>query len=72
MKTISKKAQLHIREKAIHNAKNRILLAGKKSSDFIPEELESIVLEEEGKIYDKYKNMGLVALMSACGITLWG
>lgn len=70
--SISNNYRLRIREKAIQNSKNRILLAGKNASDFNTEELESIVLEEEGKLYDKMKNMGLVALMSAFGMSLWG
>ncbi|KZZ37874.1 MULTISPECIES: hypothetical protein [unclassified Oleiphilus] len=70
--SISNKYRLHIREKAIQNSKNRILLAGKDERDFSREELESIVREEEDKLYDKIKNMGLFAVMSAFGISLWG
>lgn len=69
---ISNKYRLRIREKAIRNSKNRITLAGRYVSDFNAEELESIVREEEGKLYDDVKNMGLVALMSALGISFLG
>lgn len=60
-----------VREKAISQAKTRIILAGKSPEEFSEEQLEVIVLEEEQKIKGSYKEKGLIVLASLLGLSLW-
>ena len=60
-----------IREKAISRAQTRILLAGRQSSEFTEEELETIVKEEEDKLYNTIKEKGLLAALALLGINLF-
>jgi CRISPR/Cas system-associated protein Csx1 len=60
-----------IRNKAISRSETRILLAGRKVSDFSEEELEVIVREEEDKIYSSLKEKGLLAAIAVLGIGWW-
>jgi hypothetical protein len=58
-----------LREKAIHAAKSRIVLAGKGVGEFTEDELESIVSEEEDKIIQNLKAGSILALLIALGIS---
>jgi len=60
-----------IREKAISRAQTRILLAGRQSSEFSESELETIVKEEEDKLYNTIKEKGLLAALALLGINLF-
>lgn len=60
-----------IREKAISRAQTRILLAGRQSSEFSEDELETIVKEEEDKLYNTIKEKGLLAALALLGINLF-
>jgi len=57
-----------IREKAIENAKNRILINQKKVEDFSQDELEIFVKEEEDKIKEAIKTKSLFAALAFLGI----
>lgn len=57
-----------IRSKAISRAETRILLAGKKASDFNEEELEIIVREEEDKIHSSIRGKGVLAALALLGL----
>ncbi len=57
-----------MREKAIEKAKSRILLHGKKWSDFQAEELEIIVKEEEDKIKSDLKTKAIYGVLILLGI----
>jgi len=60
-----------IREKAISRAQTRILLAGRQSSQFSEDELETIVKEEEDKLYSTIKEKGLLAALALFGINFF-
>jgi len=60
--------RMKVREKAIENAKTRILLNQKKVEDFCDDELEILVKEEEDKIRANFKTKGLYALLALLGI----
>lgn len=66
-----KKYKSYIRDKAISRAETRILLAGKRPTDFSEDELEIIVKEEEDKIYGNIKEKGLLAAIAALGFGLF-
>ena len=57
-----------IRERAITQAKARIVLAGKKVAAFDQDELEIIVRDEEEKIKHNIKQSGVVALLLILGL----
>ena len=61
-----------IREKAIKQAKTRIVLAGKKPEDFSVEDLEVIVKEEEDNIISQFKEKGVIAALAFLGIGWFG
>lgn len=65
------KIKVKVRDTAISRAKTRILLAGRKSTDFTEDELEIIVREEEDKIYGNLREKGLLALAAALGLGWW-
>ena len=65
---LSGRLRMRVREKAIDNAKTRILLNQKKIDDFSEDELEIIVREEEDKIKSNFKTKGLYALLAMLGI----
>jgi len=73
-KIMNLKAKLKqkVRDKAISQAKTRIVLAGKEPEDFNEEQLEVIVKEEEQKILGGAKEKGLLVLASLLGLSLWG
>ena len=55
-----------LREKAIEQAKEKIALSGKNSTDFSQNELEILVKAEEEKIKTRFKNtlgLGLIAFL---------
>ena len=58
-----------IREKAISQAKARIVLAGKKVEEFNQDELEIIVRDEEEKVKNTYRQSSVVALLLILGIS---
>jgi len=60
-----------VREKAISRAQTRILLAGRKADEFLEEELEVIVREEEDKINSNIREKGLLAVLAALGFNLF-
>jgi len=60
-----------IRDKAISRAETRILLAGRKTTDFSSDELEIIVCEEEEKLYSSLKEKGLLAVIAVLGLGWW-
>lgn len=64
------KISSHIREKAIKRAKERIESVGKETDEFTPEELETIVHDEEQRIYSEIKTLGLKAALAALGVDL--
>lgn len=59
-----------VREKAIQNAKSRIVLSEKNIQDLSEDELEILVKEEEDKIYDNIKTKGLYAALALLGINI--
>lgn len=60
-----------IRERAISNAKVRILLSERRLEDFSEDELEIVVAEEERKLYSAVKEKGLLAVLALLGINLF-
>lgn len=60
-----------VRERAIANAKVRILLSERKLADFSEDELEIVVAEEERKLYSAVKEKGLLAVLALLGINLF-
>lgn len=68
---LKKKVAARVREKAIKRAETRIMLAGKEATDFNEAQLEVLVKEEEDKIYNSYKEKGLLVLASLLGLSLW-
>ena len=57
-----------IREKAISNAKARIALHGKSTTDYDQEQLEIIVQKEEEKIIRSLKNSALYGVLVVLGL----
>lgn len=72
VKYIPDKYRNFVREKAIKKATTRIIIAGRKVSDFSEEELEIVVAEEEEKIRQAVKEKGLLALLAILGFNLFG
>ncbi|WP_232842827.1 hypothetical protein [Psychrosphaera ytuae] len=68
---LKKKVATKVREKAIKRAETRIMLAGKTPTDFNEAQLEVLVKEEEDKIFNSYKEKGLLVLASLLGLSLW-
>ena len=68
---LKRKVEIRVREKAIKKAETRIMLAGKTPSDFNEAQLESLVKEEEDKIYGSANEKGLLVLASLLGLSLW-
>lgn len=68
---LKKKVATKVREKAIKRAETRIMLAGKTPADFNEAQLEVLVKEEEDKIFNSYKEKGLLVLASLLGLSLW-
>lgn len=71
LKNPVKSTKAAIREKAISRAQTRILLAGRQSSEFSEDELETIVKEEEDKLYSTIREKGLLAALALLGINLF-
>ena len=69
---IPKKYKRFIREKAIKRATTRILVAGNHPSKLKPEDLETVVKEEEDKIKSSIREKGLLAVLTILGLTLFG
>jgi len=63
------KYRSRIREKAILQAKSRIVLAGRQIKDFSEDELEIIVFEEEEKIKSRLRQSGLIAILITLGLS---
>lgn len=72
IKSISNRYKTTIREKAIRQAKARIILTGKTPQDFSADDLEIIVQEEEVKIKSALKDKGLLAALALLGLSLFG
>lgn len=68
---LKRKIAKKVREKAIKRAESRIMLAGKTPQDFNEVQLEVLVKEEEDKIFNSYKEKGLLVLASLLGLSLW-
>ena len=62
------KYRLAIREKAIKQAKSRIILSGQKIAGLGEDELEIIVKEEEDKIIRRYRGVAGVSLLIYLGL----
>lgn len=60
-----------VRERAISNARVRILLSERQLEDFTEEELEIVVAEEERKLYSTVREKGLLAVLALLGINLF-
>lgn len=60
-----------IRNKAIERARTRIYLHGRKPEDYDEDVLEVIVKEEEDKLISEYKSRGLMALITALGLSFF-
>lgn len=69
LKTLNRKIDQRIREKAIERTKSRIILSGKTIADISDDDKEIIVNEEIGKIKDEYKTKGLYSLLALFGIS---
>lgn len=69
---IPQKYKRFIREKAIKRATTRILVAGNQPSKLRPEDLETVVKEEEDKIKNSIREKGLLAVLTILGLTLFG
>ena len=69
--SIQEKVRLKIRERAIENAKVTIILAQRDINSFSEDELEIIISDEERKVIDKIKSMGLMGILAFFGITLF-
>ena len=57
-----------LREKAIEQARSRIILAGLRIEELDQNELEVIVKEEEDKIKHRYKGFVAVGLLAYAGL----
>ena len=68
---IPEKLKNSIREKAISQAKTRIIIAGKQPEDFSQQDLEIIVREEEDKIKGNLKEKGLLGIAALFGLGWW-
>ncbi len=68
---MQEKVRLKIRERAIENAKVTIILAQRDINTFSEDELEVIIADEERKVIDKIKSMGLMGILAFFGISLF-
>lgn len=69
---IPQKYKQLIRDKAISRATTRILVAGNHPSKLAPEDLETVVKEEEDKIKNSIREKGLLAVLTLLGLSLFG
>lgn len=72
LNSLSARYKSAIREKAIKQAKTRIVLAGKQPQDFSADDLEVIVSEEEEGIKLAIKEKGVLAVLAVFGLGFLG